>query len=160
MDVFESGDAIVTRFADRGRDRHAREDEFQSYDHYLPQYWEYRTVRMKFVDRVASGGGTIDVSFVTEWRLTVAEFRAWYLGSDGGSYDYALVLWRPAGTFDDDHVQLSDGGGQYRYTYTITKAYEAACPSACRGTVDGVRDQPGAGRRPGAGRLLWHHPPV
>ena len=35
--------AIVTRFADRGRDRHAREDEFQSYDHYLPQYWEYRT---------------------------------------------------------------------------------------------------------------------
>ena len=34
---------------------------------------------MKFVDRVA-GEGTIDVSFVTEWRLTVAEFRAWYLG--------------------------------------------------------------------------------
>ncbi len=45
-DVFESGDAIVTRFADRGRDRHAREDEYQSYDHYLSQYWEYRTVRM------------------------------------------------------------------------------------------------------------------
>ena len=42
------GGFLGTRFADRGRDRHAREDEFQSYDHYLPQYWEYRTVRMKF----------------------------------------------------------------------------------------------------------------
>ena len=42
---FDRGDAIVTRFADRGRDRHAREDQFQSYDHYLPLYWDYRTAR-------------------------------------------------------------------------------------------------------------------
>ena len=133
VDVFESGDAIVTRFADRGRDRHAREDEFQSYDHYLPQYWEYRTVRMKFVDRVASGGGTIDVSFVTEWRLTVAEFRAWYLGlgtvaSYTGNYAMGFVETGP-GTFDDDHVQLSDDGDQYRYTYTITEAYDGGVPT-------------------------------
>ena len=127
-DVFVTGDAIVTRFADRGRDRHAREDEFQSYDHYLPQYWEYRTVRMKFVDRVASGDGSIDVSFVSEWRLSVAEFRAWYLGlgtvaSYSGNYAQSFEETGP-GTFDDDHVQVSDEGDQYRYTYTLTTAYE------------------------------------
>lgn len=32
----DRGDALVTRFSDRGRDRHAREDQFQAYDHYLP----------------------------------------------------------------------------------------------------------------------------
>lgn len=127
-DVFESGDAIVTRFADRGRDRHAREDEYQSYDHYLSQYWEYRTVRMQFVDRVASGGGTVDISFVAEWRLTVAEFRAWYLGlgtvaTYSGNYAPSFEETGP-GTFDDDHVQVSDEGDQYRYTFTLTEAYE------------------------------------
>ncbi len=30
--------ALITRFADRARDRHAREDEFHSYDHYLSFY--------------------------------------------------------------------------------------------------------------------------
>jgi len=79
--VFERDGAIVTQFSDRGRDRHAREDEFQSYDHYLPRYWEYRTARVQLVDTVASGGGTIEVSFVTEWKLSIAEFRAWYLGT-------------------------------------------------------------------------------
>ena len=32
------------------------------------------------------------------------------------------------GTFDDDHVQLS-GGDQYRYTYTITEAYDGGVPA-------------------------------
>ncbi|MEL6349795.1 MAG: hypothetical protein AAFV53_42220, partial [Myxococcota bacterium] len=80
VDVFDRGDAIVTRFADRGRDRHAREDEFQSYDHYLPLYWEHRTARMLFIDYVAHGGDSIDISIVSEWKLSIAEFRAWYLG--------------------------------------------------------------------------------
>jgi hypothetical protein len=31
--LFDRGDAMITRFGDRGRDRHAREDQFQSYDH-------------------------------------------------------------------------------------------------------------------------------
>ena len=31
----ETDEALITRFADRARDRHAREDEFQAYDHYL-----------------------------------------------------------------------------------------------------------------------------
>ena len=63
---FERDGAIVTRFGDRGRDRHAREDQFQSYDHYLPHYWTHRTSRFQFVDTVASGGGTIEISFVSE----------------------------------------------------------------------------------------------
>lgn len=78
--VFDRGDAIVTRLGDLARDRHAREDEFQSYDHYLPHYWEHRTARIRFVDYVSKGGGTIDVSFVSEWKLSVAELRAWYYG--------------------------------------------------------------------------------
>ncbi|HEY6078992.1 MAG TPA: hypothetical protein VIW29_09330, partial [Polyangiaceae bacterium] len=55
---YETADAIVTRFGDRGRDRHAREDQFQSYDHYLPHYWEHRTSRYIFTDHVAKGGST------------------------------------------------------------------------------------------------------
>ena len=35
---------------------------------------------MQFVDRVAKGGSTLEVAFVTEWKLSVREFRAWYYG--------------------------------------------------------------------------------
>lgn len=124
--VFTRDDAIVTRFADRGRDRHAREDEFQSYDHYLPRYWEYRTARVQLVDTVASGGGTIDVSIVTEWKLSVPEFRAWYLGigtvaTYGGNYA-GLVTETGPGTFDEDHEKVDTAGTQYRYTLTIDHA--------------------------------------
>ena len=115
--VFERDGAIVTRFADRGRDRHAREDEFQSYDHYLPRYWEYRTARVQLVDTVASGGGTIDVSIVTEWKLSVPEFRAWYLGlgtvaSYAGNYAGIVTELGP-GTFDEDHEKLESN--QFRH---------------------------------------------
>ena len=40
---FDRGDALVTRFSDRARDRHAKENHFQLHDHYLPFYWETRT---------------------------------------------------------------------------------------------------------------------
>ena len=43
----ETEEALITRFADRARDRHAREDEFRAYDHYLSFYWEHRTVAVK-----------------------------------------------------------------------------------------------------------------
>lgn len=130
--IEDRGDAIVTRFADRGRDRHAREDEFQSYDHYLPQYWEYRTARFRFVDYVAKGGSRIDLSMVTEWRLTIPEFRAWYLGlgtvaTYSGNYAQAMVETGP-GTFDDDHVQVSAEGTQYRYALTIDLAFDLGTP--------------------------------
>ncbi len=124
--VFERDGAIITQFADRGRDRHAREDEFQSYDHYLPRYWEYRTARVQLEDTVASGGGTLAISFVTEWKLSIPEFRAWYLGTGtvatyGGNYANNVSEEGP-GTWDDDHVRVSDEGDQYRYTLTLDHA--------------------------------------
>lgn len=124
--VFDRGDAIVTRFADRGRDRHAREDEYQSYDHYLPLYWEYRTARVQIADTTTKGGDSLAVSIVTEWKLSVAEFRAWYIGTGtvatyGGNYAN-LVTQDGPGTYDEDHVQISGDGDQYRYTLTIDNA--------------------------------------
>ena len=137
---FERGDAIVTRFADRARDRHAREDEFQSYDHYLPRYWEHRTVRVQLVDTIAKGGDTIEVTFVSEWKLSIAEFRAWYRGTGSVatySGNYApQVREEGPGTFDDDLEQVSDAGAQYRYTYTIDSAY----------TIDGANVPLAAGQ--------------
>jgi CxxC motif-containing protein (DUF1111 family) len=126
--VVDRGDAIITRFGDRGRDRHARESQFQSYDHYLPQYWEYRTARMRFVDYVAKGGDKIEVSMVSEWRLSIAEFRAWYLGlgtvaTYSGNYAPGLTEVGP-GTFDIDHVKISDEGKQYRYAFTMDHGFE------------------------------------
>ena len=124
---FDNGTAIVTRFADRGRDRHAREDQFQSYDHYLSHYWLHRTARFRFEDTVAKGGSTIDISMVTEWRLSIAEFRAWYSGlgtvaSYHGNYANSFTETGP-GTFDIDHQQVSDDGDQYRYTITLDHAF-------------------------------------
>ncbi|MFT5459709.1 MAG: CxxC motif-containing protein (DUF1111 family) [Myxococcota bacterium] len=131
--VVDRGDAIITRFGDRGRDRHAREDEFQSYDHYLPHYWEYRTATLRFVDHVAKGGSTIDVSMVTEWRLTIPEFRAWYLGlgtvaTYSGNYAPTLIEDGP-GTYDIDHERVSDLGSQYRYSFTMDEAFERGVPT-------------------------------
>jgi CxxC motif-containing protein (DUF1111 family) len=124
--LVDRGDAVVTRFGDRGRDRHAREDEFQSYDHYLPHYWEHRTARFAFVDYVGKGGSTIDVAFVTEWKLGPAEFRAWYLGKGtvahySGNYAPRFEVEGP-GTYDDELEKISSDGIQYKYTYTIDSA--------------------------------------
>ena len=77
---FDRGDALVTRIADRGRDRHAREDEFQAYDHYLTFYWENRTATIEIVDYVAKGGDTIEMTMVTEWPLETFDNRWWYYG--------------------------------------------------------------------------------
>ncbi len=120
---YETADAVVTRFGDRGRDRHAREDQFQSYDHYLPHYWEHRTARFIFTDHVAKGGSTIDVSWVTEWKLdNLPEFRAWYSGQGSvaqyyGNYAPRFKTEGP-GRYDSEHERVGDGV-QYKYTYTI-----------------------------------------
>ena len=125
---FDRGDAVVTRFGDRGRDRHAREDQFQSYDHFLPLYWEHRTASLRFVDTVAKGGSTLDISFVTEWKLSIPEFRAWYFGMGTvahyhGNYSAQVEETGP-GTFDNDHEQVSEEGSQYRYRLTLDHAVE------------------------------------
>ena len=121
--VFDRGDAIVTRFSDRARDRHAKEDQFQSYDHYLSHYWKHRTARFEIVDYVSKGGSTIDVNFVTEWQLGAREFRAWYYGMNTvaeyhGNYQND-VMEVANGTFGDNLQKISSTGDQYKYTLTI-----------------------------------------
>jgi len=124
---YETADAVVTRWGDRGRDRHAREEQFQSYDHYLPHYWEDRTARYILTDHVTKGGDSIDISWVTEWKLDkLPEFRAWYNGNGSvaqytGNYGPLFKTEGP-GTYDNDHNKISDQGTQYKYTYTIKKA--------------------------------------
>src|SRR5438445_369209 len=41
--VEQTATAIITRFGDRVRDRHARESQFQAHDHFLPLYFQDRT---------------------------------------------------------------------------------------------------------------------
>jgi CxxC motif-containing protein (DUF1111 family) len=78
----ETPTAFITRWSDRARDRHAREDEYHIYDHYLAHYWEHRTAAFEFIDYVAKGGDHIDVKMTTEWELNpgTEEFRAFYRG--------------------------------------------------------------------------------
>lgn len=76
----DTPDALITRFADRARDRHAREAKFHSYDHYLSFYWEERTMEVEVVDRVAKGGKDITVNYTTLSPLGAPEFRAFFRG--------------------------------------------------------------------------------
>ncbi len=80
--VENSPSALITRFADRGRDRHARESQFRAYEHYLPHYWEHRTVQVEIVDTIGRGGETIIFNVSTEWKLQErqAELRFFYRG--------------------------------------------------------------------------------
>jgi len=123
--LFAQDDAIITLYSDRGRDRHAREDQFQQYDHYLSHYWTHRTARFKFTDNVASGGSSIKVEFVTEWQLEALEFRAWYSGRNTvaeyhGNYEPQVVT-EGHGTYDDQLNQISSSGDQYKYSLEITE---------------------------------------
>lgn len=80
--VTETADALITRFSDRARDRHAKENHFSSYDHYLTFYWEDRTAAIEIIDYVAKGGDRIEMHVRAENKLddTAAENRWWYLG--------------------------------------------------------------------------------
>lgn len=79
---FDRGDALVTRFSDRPRTRHAREDQFQSYDHYIKFYFEHRSSNIEIIDYVAKGGDNITMNVRTLWPLNdlEAENRWWYFG--------------------------------------------------------------------------------
>lgn len=78
----ETETALLTRLGDRGRDRHAREDEFQAYDHYLKLYWEDRSASIEIVDTVGRGGNSITFNVTTQFRLddNEAELRFFYRG--------------------------------------------------------------------------------
>jgi CxxC motif-containing protein (DUF1111 family) len=76
----DTSDALITRIADRVRDRHAREAEFHAYDHYLSWYWEERTVAIEIVDRVAKGGKDLTVNIKSLAPLGTRDFRAFFRG--------------------------------------------------------------------------------
>jgi CxxC motif-containing protein (DUF1111 family)/predicted lipoprotein with Yx(FWY)xxD motif len=78
----ETPTALITRLADRARDRHAREDQYHIYDHYLSHYWEHRTAAIEIVDTIGKGGNTITFNVTTQWKLstTEAELRFFYRG--------------------------------------------------------------------------------
>jgi CxxC motif-containing protein (DUF1111 family) len=88
--------ALITHIADRARDRHAREAEFNSYDHYLSWYWEERTIAIEIEDRVAKGGTNITFNYTTLTPLGAPEFRAFFRGINTaaeyhGNYSAPLV---------------------------------------------------------------------
>ena len=66
----DAEDALYTYFSDRVRDRHARESQFQAYEHYLTFYWEQRTLRCEIVDTIPKGGNTITLNYTTLAPLT------------------------------------------------------------------------------------------
>ena len=77
---YDRGDALITRIADRARDRHAKEDMFQAYDHFLSFYWEHRTASIEIIDYVAKGGTTIRMNVRTQWPLASTDNRWFYIG--------------------------------------------------------------------------------
>lgn len=77
---YETAEALVTRVGDRARDRHAREAQFNAYDHYLSWYWEDRTLDLTITDKVAKGGTEIIFEYTTQAPLGAAEFRAFFRG--------------------------------------------------------------------------------
>ncbi|OUS28448.1 hypothetical protein A9Q99_13090 [Gammaproteobacteria bacterium 45_16_T64] len=143
---YDRGDALVTRFSDRARDRHAKEDQFQAYDHYLSHYWTHRTARFEFIDYVAKGGNSIDITFITEWPITYPfEFRAWYSGYGSvaqyhGNYGAEGIVQEGPGTWDNDFRKVSNDGEQYKYTLTVDD-YRALNWTASDGRVPLERGQ-------------------
>jgi CxxC motif-containing protein (DUF1111 family) len=130
-----SDGVVVTRFGDRGRDRHAKDigrydpnNIFNSdhYDHWLAHYWEYRTARVQFEDHVANGQSLIRVNYITESQLSAREFRVWFSGvTTTGQFHFnpsATYLGR--GTWNNDFEKISDSGHQFMYTVDITEQWK------------------------------------
>lgn len=77
------GNKLITRIADRGRDRHAKEDHFQSYDHFLSHYWEHRTATIEIIDEALGNDlHQITMNVKTQFPLNTgeAENRWFYQG--------------------------------------------------------------------------------
>jgi CxxC motif-containing protein (DUF1111 family)/beta-glucanase (GH16 family) len=110
--------ALITRYGDRPRTRHAKENEFQSYDHYIAHYFERRSSSMEIIDRVAKGGQGVTLNVRTVWPIsTQREGRIWYMG------------WGTVADYIDNSLMSIDtnkgdvngfDGTHYHYTKTIT----------------------------------------
>ncbi len=107
--VEDTATALITRFADRARDRHAREAVFHIYDHYLSWYWEERTATIEIIDKVAKGGTDVVFNVYTLRPLFTPEFRAFYRGvTTVAEYSTNVKLTR-----------VGTGTNPYQYTTTL-----------------------------------------
>jgi CxxC motif-containing protein (DUF1111 family) len=108
-------DALYTYFADRVRDRHARESQFKQYEHYLTWYWEQRTGQMEIIDRIPMGGSNITFNYTTLAKLNPAEFRAFYLGRN----TVAEYHFNAKAELVSTNPSAIPGETDYNYTVTI-----------------------------------------
>ena len=105
--TIDTPEALITRIGDRARDRHAREGNFMAYDHYLPWYWEERSMNIEVIDKVAKGGTEVTFNYTTQAPLGAAEFRAFFRG---------------IGTVAEYHQnQIADLVGPNQYTATLSQ---------------------------------------
>lgn len=113
----ETDTALYTYVADRVRDRHARESQFKSYDHYLSFYWEQRVLRLEIIDYVAKGGTDITFNYTTLDRLNPAEFRTFFGGvSTVAQYNNNRIA--PLVSTNPSAIQ---GETDYNYSATVNK---------------------------------------
>jgi CxxC motif-containing protein (DUF1111 family) len=98
-------DALVTHWADRARDRHAREARFNSYEHYLHIYWEKRTAAVEIVDTVGKdpNGGSVTFNVKSQWKLDngQAELRVFFRGIGTVAEYHDNKSMTPVGAVDD-----------------------------------------------------------
>jgi len=108
--------ALITYLADRGRDRHAREGQFQAYDHYLSWYWEQRVADIEIIDRVGRNGGTdITFNYTTHRPLNPAEFRTFFRGiTTQAEYSHNQIA-----TLVSSNASSVPGETDYNYSATI-----------------------------------------
>lgn len=116
--------ALITRFADRARDRHAREDQFQQYDHYLSHYWEHRTAAVEIVDTIGKGGNTITFNVATQWQLSPleAELRFFYRGIG------TVAEYHNNGVMTPDPSQNVPGSNVRHYTRSLNFNQKTGAP--------------------------------
>lgn len=177
--------ALITRFADRARDRHAREDQFKTYDHYLSFYWEHRTAAVEIIDTVGKGGSTITFNVTTQWPLnpieaelrfffrgigTVAEYHNNGVMTRINDTNYTRTVTRNAKTngplrvgdrmeFELSQFLLGTPNGRDRYygTAILYIVGEGIVPWEARGPLQDSYPMPQAGRLGGDTTLPYQY---
>jgi CxxC motif-containing protein (DUF1111 family) len=118
--TIETTNALITYLADRARDRHAREDMFHIYDHYLTWYWEQRVANIEIIDRVAKGGTSITFNYTVHAELNPAEFRAFFRGIN----TVAEYHFNAQATLASTNPSATPGETDYNYTVTFSSNYQ------------------------------------
>jgi CxxC motif-containing protein (DUF1111 family) len=115
-----TSNALITYHADRARDRHAREGNFQLYDHYLSWYWEQRVANIQIIDHVAKGGTDIIFNYTTQAQLNPAEFRTFFRGIT----TVAEYSDNAQATLVSTNASDTPGETDFHYTSTITSNFQ------------------------------------